>query len=182
MEKQTINIDKKKQIAKKCASLINENDIVFIGSGTTGDMIFDYLDEIQVSVITNLLSVFNRIKELQNFDVLLTGGRYRDRTGTFVGYFSNQLLREVRVNKAFVGTNGIDGLNITTANQEEGNGLSIVLDNAKERFILADSTKFGTEAFFTFYNVQDVTSIITDSDICNELLSYYNRVTTVLKP
>ncbi|MCB5936675.1 hypothetical protein LJB62_17525 [Bacillus sp. DFI.2.34] len=175
-------MDKKKQIAKKCASLINENDIVFIGSGTTGDMIFDYLDEIQVSVITNLLSVFNRIKELQNFDVLLTGGRYRDRTGTFVGYFSNQLLREVRVNKAFVGTNGIDGLNITTANQEEGNGLSIVLDNAKERFILADSTKFGTEAFFTFYNVQDVTSIITDSDICNELLSYYNRVTTVLKP
>lgn len=181
IEKQTINIDKKKQIAAKCAGLINNHDIIFIGSGTTNDLIFDYITARHVNVITNSMSVFNRLKDQANYDVVLSGGRYRGRTGTFVGYLSNKLLREIKVNKAFVGTNGIDNLNITTANEEEGNGLHIILDNAKEKYVLADSTKFGAQAFFTFYNVQDVTGIITDSSISENLLTYYNSVSMMIK-
>lgn len=180
-EKQTINIEKKQKIAVKCASLINDHDTIFIGSGTTSDLIFDYIKARHVNIITNSISVFNRLKDQENYEVVLSGGRFRGRTGTFVGYFSNKLLKDIKVNKAFVGTNGIDHLNITTANEEEGNGLHTILDNAKEKYVLADSSKFGAQAFFTFYYVQDVTAIITDSSISNQLLTYYNRVSAIIK-
>lgn len=180
-QKQTINVESKKQIARNCAKLINDNDIVFIGSGTTNNLIFDYLTAKYVNVITNSLLVFNRFKDQPNYDVILSGGRYRSRTDTFIGYFSDKLLNEIKVHKAFVGTNGISGIHVTTANEEEGNGLRIILNNATERYILADSTKFNVQAFFTFYDINDVTAIITDSNISPENEDYYNRVSSVIK-
>ena len=39
-----LNVEEKKQIARKCADLIADGDTVFIGSGTTTDFIGDYLD------------------------------------------------------------------------------------------------------------------------------------------
>lgn len=180
-QKKTINVDQKRQIAKKCAELIKDNDIVFISSGTTNDFIFDYLTAKNINIITNSISIFNRFKDHPDYDVILSGGRYRARTGTFIGYFANKLLKEIKVHKAFVGTNGINGNNITTANEEEGNGLHIILDNATERYILADSSKFGIQAFFTFYDVKNITGIITDSDISPKTEEYYNRTTRVIK-
>ncbi|MDA1476465.1 DeoR/GlpR family DNA-binding transcription regulator [Bacillus changyiensis] len=180
-QKQTINVEKKKEIAKKCASLIKDNDIIFISSGTTNDFIFEYVNANHVNVITNSIHVFNRIKDRSNFDVVLSGGRYRQRTGTFVGYFANQLLNEIKVTKAFVGTNGISDLNMTTANEEEGNGLRVILDHAHERYVLANSTKFNVQAFFSFYNVKNITGIITDSEINYDVEDYYKRFTRIIK-
>lgn len=180
-QKQSINVEKKREIAQKCAELIVENDIVFIGSGTTNDMIFDYVTVSNVNVITNSITVFNKCKNKPNYDVVLSGGRYRGRTGTFTGYFANKLLSEIKVKKAFVGTNGICDRNVTTADEEEGLGHRIILDNASERYILADSTKFDVQAFFTFYEVENVTAIITDSGISEKLANYYSRMTRIIK-
>lgn len=180
-QKQSINVEEKRQISQKCAELIVDNDIIFVGSGTTNDMIFDYVKASNVNVITNSITVFNKCKDNPNYDVVLSGGRYRARTGTFTGYFANKLLSEVKVKKAFVGTNGICDLNVTTADEEEGLGNRIILDNASERYVLADSTKFDVQAFFTFYQVMNVTAIITDSGISDQLADYYSRVTRIIK-
>lgn len=180
-QKLRINVEKKINISKKCAELIVDNDIVFVGSGTTNDMIFDYVTAANVNVITNSITVFHKIKDNPNYDVVLSGGRYRGRTGTFTGYFANKLLSEIKVKKAFVGTNGICDANITTADEEEGLGHRIILDNAGERYILADSTKFGVQAFFTFYQAGDVTAIITDENISEQLANFYNRITRIIK-
>lgn len=180
-QKKTINVEKKKHIAKICASMIQDNDVVFIGSGTTNDLIFDYLTAENVNIITNSINVFNRLKDRPNIEVILTGGRFRPRTGTFVGYFANKLLSEIKVKKAFVGTNGISGTNVTTANEEEGHGQRVILDNASERYVLADSTKFNVEAFFTFYSMKKVTAIVTDPDISPSDEEYYKAMTTILK-
>ncbi|WP_342399927.1 DeoR/GlpR family DNA-binding transcription regulator [Weizmannia sp. FSL W8-0676] len=180
-QKQTINVDKKTHIAKLCAELIEDNDTIFISSGTTNDFIFDYLQAKNLNIITTSLTVFNRAKDFPNTEVILTGGRYRKKSGTFVGYFTNKLLSEIKVKKAFIGTNGVSGRKITTANEEEGHGHQIILDNAVERYILADSTKFGTEAFFTFYDVKNITAIITDENINPHTEDYYKEIVKILK-
>jgi len=180
-QKQTINVDLKKHIGKLCADLIEDYDVIFIGSGTTSDFIFDFLKAENISIVTNSINVFQRAKELPNVEVILTGGRYRRKSGTFVGYFTNTMLKEIKVNKAFIGANGITGTRITTANEEEGYGWQIILNNSIERYILADSTKFGVEAFFTFYNVNDVTGIVTDDQINPHVEAYYKGLTKIIK-
>ncbi|KXT82121.1 DeoR/GlpR family DNA-binding transcription regulator [Streptococcus panodentis] len=179
-EKQMINIEEKKLIAKKCAALILNGDTVFIGSGTTTDFISDYLDGKSISIVTNSLPIFEKLKDRPNLDLILIGGRYRVKTQTFVGQFANNLLKEIKVSKAFIGVNGIDGHNVTTTNEEEGNGDAIILNNAIEKYIVADNSKFDSYSFYTFYRLDNIDAIITDENLSPKVKEKYSSYTKVL--
>lgn len=179
-EKNMLNVEEKKEIAQKCAQLIESGDTVFIGSGTTTDFIGDYLDGKEISIVTNSLPIFEKLKDNPNFDIILVGGRYRVKTQTFVGQFANKLLQEIKVSKAFIGVNGIDGHNVTTANEEEGNGNAIILHNAIEKYIVADNSKFDSYSFYTFYKMDDLDAVITDNQISKKIKDKYNSYTKIL--
>ena len=179
-EKTMLNIEEKKTIAQKCAGLIVNGDTVFIGSGTTTDFIGDYLDDKDISIVTNSLPIFEKLKDNPNFDLILIGGRYRVKTQTFVGQFANNLLREIKVSKAFIGVNGIDGYNVTTANEEEGNGNAIILNNAIEKYIVADNSKFDSYSFYTFYRLDNIDAVITDENLSPKVREKYNSYTSLL--
>ncbi|WP_240610499.1 DeoR/GlpR family DNA-binding transcription regulator, partial [Mammaliicoccus stepanovicii] len=51
-EKQTLNVSNKMKIAKKCSDLINEEDIIFIGSGSTNELIYEFIKNKNLSIIT----------------------------------------------------------------------------------------------------------------------------------
>ncbi|KXU02797.1 Lactose phosphotransferase system repressor [Streptococcus constellatus] len=175
-----LNIEEKRTIAQKCANLISSGDTVFIGSGTTTDFIGDYLADKSVSIVTNSLPIFEKLKDNPNCDIILIGGRYRVKTQTFVGQFANKLLKEIKVSKAFIGVNGIDGHNVTTANEEEGNGNAIILNNAIEKYIVADNSKFDSYSFYCFYRLDDLDAVITDDDISSKVKEKYQSYTNVL--
>lgn len=179
-EKTLLNIEEKKAIARKCADLIADGDTIFIGSGTTTDFIGDYLDHKNISIVTNSLSIFEKLKDQPNFDLLLIGGRYRVKTQTFVGQFANKLLREIKVSKAFIGVNGIDGHDVTTANEEEGNGNAIILNNAIKKYIVADNSKFDSYSFYSFYRLDDVDAIVTDDYLTPAIKEKYQSYTQVI--
>lgn len=184
-QKQGINIEQKRLIAEKAAQLIQDKDVVFIGPGTTAGFIHDYLLKERfehLDIVTNSVTVFEQFKnDAPQFEIILVGGRYRVPTETFVGYFTNKMLKEFNVNKAFIGTNGIIDLNITTANEEEGTAQKIILDHATETYILADSTKFGVEAFHNLYDVRRVSAIITDPSIRSSYVTYYKDKVKLIK-
>lgn len=164
-EKQTLNVSNKMKIAKKCSDLINEEDIIFIGSGSTNELIYEFIKNKNLSIITNSLDILMQYKDVSNIDIVLVGGRFRAKTGTFIGHFANKMMEDFHVAKAFVGVNGIHGDNLTTANEEEGKGIHIILENAKKKYITADSSKFGVQALYNFYDINEVDAVITDDDL-----------------
>ena len=164
-EKRIIQIEEKKYIAKIAAQLVKEKDIIYIGPGTTTELIYEYLNVSYAKIITNSLSIFSRFKDDKRFELILIGGRFRAYTDVFVGNFTNELLGKIRVKSAFIGTNGICDDNITTSNEEEGTCQRIILDNAANKYILCDNSKIGKEDFYSFYNLKDATAIITDDKI-----------------
>lgn len=180
-EKQNINVDEKRYIAKLAARLIGENDTIFIGAGTTNEMIYDFIDVKFAKVITNSFEIFMKFKNDNRFETILIGGKLRERTGAFIGSLSNELVKKINVNKAFIGANGISNDRITTFNEDEGSLQAIVLDNANERYILADSSKIGKTDFFVFYNVKDVTAIITGKEIGEKMIKEYAKLTNIIK-
>ncbi|MGA8944014.1 MAG: DeoR/GlpR family DNA-binding transcription regulator [Thermoactinomyces sp.] len=179
-EKKALNIKEKRYAAEKAARLIENNDTIFIGPGTTTEFIYDYIDVSSLNVITNSISIFNRFQENKNFNVILIGGRLRERTKTFVGYFTSKWIRDVKVQKAFIGTNGIDGDRITTADEEEGAIQRIVLKNSIYRYIVTDSTKFGVCAFQKICDIHEVTAIITDYKIPVQYKNYYEEICKII--
>ncbi|GAA0747229.1 DeoR/GlpR family DNA-binding transcription regulator [Clostridium oceanicum] len=179
-EKRKIHTEEKKYIAKLASELVHENDIIYIGPGTTNEYICDYIDVSYAKIITNSMSIFTKLKNDSRFELILTGGRFRSRTDVFVGNFTNEILQKIRVKMAFVGVNGIYGNNVTTSNEEEGVCQRIILDNALEKYIICDSSKIDKEDFYSFYNLKDTTAIITDNKIDEEVKKSYENITKVI--
>ena len=82
-EKRSINTQHKIEVAKIAASLISDNDNIYIGPGTTTEYMYDYIEARNVKIITNCLNIFEKFKDDDKFDVIFVGGRLRKKTSTF---------------------------------------------------------------------------------------------------
>lgn len=179
-EKQEINITEKMHIAKIIASLIESDDTIFLGPGTTIELVYDYLQVIPMRVITNSIHVFNKFNQSNMYDLILIGGSYRERTGAFVGSIANQVLSDLRVRKAFIGVNGVSRNTAFTSNEEEGTTQSTILDNAQERYLVADHSKVTKEDFFSFYELDETTALITDDKLSSAKKKELEQYTKVI--
>ena len=86
-ERNIENIEEKIKISEKAASIVKENDIIFIDSGTTTFHMIDYLDKIKnLTVLTNNLEVIYRAVNYNNINIIsLSGSLTRKSSLTVVG-------------------------------------------------------------------------------------------------
>lgn len=184
IEKKSLNTKEKIDIAKKACSLIKDGDTIFIGPGTTLVQLALELKGrkcYKIRVITNSLPVFLILNDSETIDLLLLGGEYREITGAFVGSMASTNLKAMRVAKAFVSANAVTHNSIATYSDKEGVIQQLALNNAVEKFLLVDSTKFDRYDFFNFYNLDQLDTIITDNQISPQHLEEFSQYTTILK-
>ena len=176
IEKKSLNTKEKIDIAKKACSLIKDGDtleqLALELKGRKG---------YKIRVITNSLPVFLILNDSETIDLLLLGGEYREVTGAFVGSMASTNLKAMRFAKAFVSANAVTHNSIATYSDKEGVIQQLALNNAVEKFLLVDSTKFDRYDFFNFYNLDQLDTIITDSQISPQHLEEFSQYTTILK-
>ncbi|MGO3838565.1 MAG: DeoR/GlpR family DNA-binding transcription regulator [Vagococcus sp.] len=179
-EKKEIHINEKINAARKAAQCISEDETIFFGPGTTIETIVDYLEVTNLRVITNSLSVFEKFQNKdKDYEIYLIGGNYRKKTRTFVGSIANEMLKNLKFDKSFIGVNGISETEISTYNIEEGSSQRIALDNSVMKIIVADHYKLDKEDFYQFYGLDDIDRIITDDNISSEQLTRYSNLVRI---
>ena len=179
-EKQELQIEEKRAIAKFASQLVQEGETIFIGPGTTLEHFASELVAKNIRVITNSLPVFNILNENKNTDLILTGGEYRDITGAFVGSLTANYLQNLKFSKAFVSANGVFGDSIATYSESEGEIQRIALDNAIETFLLVDHEKFDKYDFYDFYRISDINHLVTDSAITSDTKEKFGPLTDII--
>ncbi|MGX7364581.1 DeoR/GlpR family DNA-binding transcription regulator [Aerococcus suis] len=180
-EKKNRNLSQKHEIAKKMAAKIEDNDIIFLGTSTTTELVYDYLDVDNLKIITNSIFVFDKFKNDDHYDLILIGGNYRSLTGAFIGTIASDFMKNIYIQKAFIGVNALDENYLYNANEDEGDIQRIALDNAKEKYIVADDSKFGTQDFYRFYEIGDADQMITNKDNQSELLESLKNKISIIK-
>lgn len=178
-ERMQLNTEKKHIIAKKAASLICDQDVIFISASTTNELIAQYIGNKSIRLVTNCLYIFFQYHEMPNVEAILIGGKYNDFLQSFLGAITLESLKTVTFTKAFVGTNAITNNKLYASNDEEGLLHMTALDNARERYVVCDSTKFNTDAFFNFYNCDQLTAIITDNSEIPNILDYREIISII---
>ena len=94
---------RKRSVARKAIQIIEENDTIFLGPGTTIECLAEIMELKSLTVITNCFPVFKILFERSiNFKVYLLGGEMRDLTESFVGEMANTLLKTMRFSKMFL--------------------------------------------------------------------------------
>lgn len=179
-EKKQKNIKQKKYISKKISEILEDDEIIFMGPGTTMEYVSEYITGKHLTIFTNSLYLFNELIKIDSLAVRLVGGKYRKITGAFVGPLAIDMIKDLRFQKAFIGVNGISQNNAYAYNEDEGFLQKIILDNASEKFIVADSSKIGIEDFYAFYKLEDV-SVITDDRISKKDFKGLCKYTRVIK-
>lgn len=161
-EKLDIKVNEKKVISKKAKQIIRDNETIFIGPGTTLEDLALELKNRTLRIVTNSLPVFLILKDSKSIDLILIGGEYRGITDSFIGSITEHMIENIRFSKAFISANAMDEENIYTYSESEGIIQQIALNNAMEKILLIDSSKFRRFDFYSFYKIENINTIITE--------------------
>ncbi len=155
------------------AQLPGDEGTVLLDAGTTtGALVERFPTDRRLTVVTNAVPHALRLAALPNVTVIVVGGRLRARTLANVDDFAVDMVRDLRVDVAFVATNGISERGCSTPDPAEA-AVKRVLVGAGDRVVLlADHTKFGAEHFVRFAGLADLDVVVTDSGVeRNDLLA-----------
>lgn len=160
-----INLAAKTALAAKAASLINDGDMVYIDAGTTTELISQFIQAKNVTVVTNGL---NHIKTLLNrdIDVIIVGGKVKPITEAIVGAKVVDELERYHFNVGFFGANGVSTkMGYVTPEVEEAQVKRKALGNCATAYVVADESKLSKYNFVSFANLADAVLITNAKEI-----------------
>lgn len=168
--------DEKSRIGKLAASIIKNGDTIVLDSGTTTMKIAENITARDITVVTNSIDIASLLSEKESVELIVTGGKVRPITRAMVGHVTEQMLRNFRVDKAFIGTNGISITEgITTPNYIEAQTKKAMADIAAEVYVVADSSKFENVCFSVVCPVNKITAIITSDETDSDIINDYEK-------
>ena len=155
-----MNFNTKQKLAKYAASLINDEDIVYIDAGTTTELIIDYINAKNVVFVTN--GIVHAKKLIQNnFKTLILGGEVKLTTEAIIGIEAVNSLKKYNFTKGFFGTNGVTAeRGYTTPDINESLVKTEAINRCNKSYVLCDESKFNENSFITFANIDDAIMII----------------------
>ncbi|MGB1199913.1 MAG: DeoR/GlpR family DNA-binding transcription regulator [Cognaticolwellia aestuarii] len=160
-------------IAKQAASLIKEHNRIIIDSGRTTSTIVEHLSDIKgLVVMTNALSVADKLNELENEPTLLmTGGTWDPTSESFQGKIAEQVLRSYDFDQLFIGADGIDIERGTTTFNELIGLSQVMAEVAREVIVLVESDKVGRKIPNLELAWRNVHTLITDDGLAANIIS-----------
>ena len=157
----------KKRIARAALDLLPEGGSILLDSGTTTIELARRLPpDYAASVVTNSLTIAAVLAERPRIELLVLGGRLRDVTRAMVGPWPTAALERLRVDVAFLGTNGVTPeAGLTTPDLVEAEVKRAMVAAAGRVVCLADHTKIGQTQLCRFASIDQVDVLITDSGL-----------------
>ena len=149
-------------IAQYAATLAEDGDSLFINTSRNALQMLEYVKKKNVTVITNNGKAL-RMDYNAGISIILTGGEIRYPKEALVGDFAIRNVQQVFPKKAFIGCSGFSPLSgMTTEIAGEVRINELMIQNAKEVYVLADHTKIGKNSSFTSSPIEGIGHLITD--------------------
>lgn len=161
------HIEEKRLIGALAASLIDDNDVVFINSGTTTTQVIHQIrSEADISVFTNNLHAALEMGE-PGFHLYLIGGEFQPRSLSVAGRFAIENLKQVYANKTII---GVDGISLkhgcTVPANAEAEVVRLMIEHTKGQVIVvADHSKWGMVSNFQVASLDEIDKLVIDAAI-----------------
>lgn len=178
-ERLNTNFNEKEAIGKLAIDLIDDGETIMIDGGTTTYQLCKHLHlKNNLSVIT--CTFFNLWPELvakSNMQLFLIGGFLRKESLSLIGEIREDMIRNFRASKYFMGIDGISlEHGLTTLNFQEASLKKSFLESSQELIVIADHTKFDKVCPIPVADLERVSKIVTDSGISNVFKSSLEKM------
>jgi DeoR/GlpR family transcriptional regulator of sugar metabolism len=154
-------------IARKCAEMVKDNDIVMLSAGSTTTYLARELKEKKnLTIVTTGINIGHELSGLSNIHLVIAGGTVRSMSFAMVGHIAENTLKSVKADIAFIGVDGIElNAGYTTPDLSEAHTDVVMMQSAKRSIVVADHTKFGKTAFSVVAPLEQVDEIVTDAGV-----------------
>ncbi len=161
-------------IGALAASLVTDDEQIFVDSGSTCFQMARYLKSRRnVSVIVNSARLALEL-DAPGLKVILLGGQYRpDRMDT-VGPMATAALEQLRGYVAFIGCDGLSReFGLAASDLESAHLHGLAVRNSRRTVLLADHTKFLAPSLFRIVAMEAVSVVVTDRPPLPEWAAYF---------
>jgi DeoR family transcriptional regulator of aga operon len=166
-EKKLVNVDEKTRIAQSAIQMVEDDDAIIIGSGTTVVAFAQAIPKNKkLTVLTAAMNVTLALIDAAGIEIVQLGGVVRKSSTSVVGHYAEEMLKQFACSKLILSADGISlDYGLTTSHMMEAHLNAMMMKRVQKTIILADSSKFGKKGFGKICNLEDIDMIITDSGI-----------------
>lgn len=166
-EKVRRNLAPKLAIAREAARRVRDGDIIAIDSGSTALYLAKELRRrSNLTVITTDLKIALTLADAPSIDVIIIGGSVRTHLYSVIGPLAELALRSLHAQRCFMGADAIDARQgVTNASLAEVAVKRALLSCARERFLLADHSKFDRVSLAEVARLDGFDEVITDAGL-----------------
>jgi len=166
-EKSREHSSEKAKIAAAAAELIKGGETIILDSGSTTHEIAKRIKgRKDLTVITNGANIALELAGNRNIQIILLGGVLRHGSLSVIGHFAEEMLAQLTADKLFIAADGITlEYGISTPRFEESRVNQAMVAIAREKYLVADSSKFGTSSLSRIVSLWEMDGVITDEGL-----------------
>ena len=170
------HVKEKHAIAAAAVQWVEDGDTVGLDASTTAHALVPALKRLKrLTVVTNSFVIAQNFLDSPQVQVLVPGGRLRRDSISIVG--RPEGLPDINLNIGFFGARGISVTSgISDVDADEVQIKSAMVARCVKPMILADSSKWGQVAAYTFIRPQQVSHIITTDLAPVDLIQQYREL------
>ena len=164
-DRASINVEAKERIAESASSLVEENMVIAIDTGSTCFSIMPFLSTENLTIVTTSFRVMAYCMNHSNIRVIVPGGVLRPHEGSICGSDAIEFLSKLHVDLFFMGIGGVDkDSGYTDYSLDDIAIKKTILGNAARTAVLADSSKVGRITFGHICDLGQTDYFITDHE------------------
>ena len=156
----------KQKIAEYAASLVNNDEHIFIEGGSTNALLARHLAYTRrITLITSSYYIAQLLKNTE-LKVMVIGGEYQKKSESVVGELACLAIKHLHFDKAFIGIDGfLPDTGFSGRNQMRTELVNTILTKPSENIIITDSSKFGQKQPHQLSPLEAIHRVITDQAI-----------------
>jgi DeoR/GlpR family transcriptional regulator of sugar metabolism len=164
------NIDKKRKIGAKAASLVGDGETIILDAGsTTTEVAHQLLGRSSLTVITNALNIALLLGAAPGYAVHMPGGQFKGPTLSLSGDKAAEYFEDVYAGKLFLATAGVAlDTGLTYPSFADLQLKQAMIRAASRVYLVADSTKINRSSFTRLGTLDVIHAFITDDGIRDE--------------
>ena len=165
--------ESKKHIAGLARTFIKSNQTDFFDVSTVVLQLAQMTD-VAMTIYTHSLDNSIMLSTNEKVDLHTLGGKFFPKNRFFYSLDEAMILKNISFDVAFIGAAGLKDGQVSFENQEDAQVKRLLLSHAKQKIILAESTKFQKSATYSIGTLADFDYLITDKKPAKQIISTIN--------
>ena len=171
-QRKSVHFQEKQSIGSLAATLVEDNTVIFLDSGSTTPHILESLSFKQnITVITYSLSVLCEAAKYPSLNIIGLGGFFNHSTQSFSGHTVIDELSQLNIHTIFISATCVSVHHgLSNYSFQEAEIKQSVTRSCSQVILMADHSKFGLVGVRSFFPFERLSGIVTDECPPDEFL------------